>query len=367
MSDRKTLLSETKAALDTPALVVDLDVMAGNIDRIARTCRAHGVGWRPHTKGQKTSEIIRLELAAGAIGITCAKVGEAEAMVGAGITDILIANEIVGEIKVRRLVDLLTRADITVAVDHPRNIAELGAAAAGRGRRLGVVAEVDIGMHRAGVLPGSAVVELAKVAASHPGLAFRGVMGWESQAVTIADPKGKEKTVVEAVAQLTASAAACRAAGHTIDIVSCGGTGTFPYCIRQPGVTEVQIGGGIFSDMHYLTHYHSDFTPALTILATVISRPTPTRIVIDAGRKAMSGDAAMPQPLGLPPVRTMRLSAEHATIELEGASEAPDVGQKIELIVGYSDTTVHLHEEIVAVRSGRIEGVWRVIGRGKIK
>ncbi len=367
MRDRQRLESETTAALDTPALVVDLDIMAGNIERIARTCRDHGVGWRPHTKGQKTPEIIRLELAAGAIGITCAKVGEAEVMVGAGIGDILIANEIVGEIKLRRLVELLARTDITVCVDDPRNIAALGAAAAGRGRRLGIVAEVDIGMHRAGVLPGPAVVELAKAAAAHPGLAFRGVMGWESQAVTLADPKAKERTVVEAVAQLTASAAACRAAGFALDIVSCGGTGTFPYCIQQPGVTEVQIGGGIFSDMHYVTHYHNDFTPALTILATVISRPTPTRLVIDAGRKAMSGDAALPQPLGLPPVRTVRLSAEHATIELEAPSETPAVGDKIELIVGYSDTTVHLHEEIVATRSGRIEGIWRVIGRGKIK
>jgi D-serine deaminase-like pyridoxal phosphate-dependent protein len=153
MRDRQRLASETTAALDTPALLVDLDIMAGNIERIARTCRDHGVGWRPHTKGQKTPEIIRLELAAGAIGITCAKVGEAEVMVGAGIGDILIANEIVGEIKMRRLMELLARADITVCVDNPRNIAELGAAAAGRGKRLGIVAEVDIGMHRASSSP----------------------------------------------------------------------------------------------------------------------------------------------------------------------------------------------------------------------
>ena len=367
MTTRQAPLSETKAALDTPALLVDLDVLAGNIDRIASACRASGVGWRPHTKGQKTPEIIRLELAAGAIGITCAKVGEAEVMAGAGVGNILIANEIVGEIKVRRLVDLLGRADITVAIDDPRGVAELGAAAAGRGRRLGVVVEVDIGMHRAGVLPGKPVVELASIAAAHPGLHFRGVMGWESHAVTLADREAKRKTVAEAVGLLTASADACRAAGHKVDIVSCGGTGTFPYCIEQPGVTEVQVGGGIFSDMHYMTHYHADFVPALTVLATVVSRPMPTRIVLDAGKKAMSGDAAMPLPVGLPPQRSLKLSAEHATIELESASETPRVGEKIELIVGYSDTTVHLHEEIVGLRSGRIEGVWRIVGRGKIK
>ena len=149
--------------------------------------------------------------------------------------------------------------------------------------------------------------------------------------------------------------------------MSCGGTGTFPYCAQQPGVTEVQVGGAIFSDMHYLTHYHVDFASALTILATVSSRPTPTRIVIDAGKKAMSGDAAMPAPRGMPPISAMKLSAEHAKIELEQPNGNPKIGDKIELIVGYSDTTVHLHEEIVGVRGGRVESVWRVAGRGKIK
>ena len=132
-------------------------------------------------------------------------------------------------------------------------------------------------------------------------------------------------------------------------------------------MTEVQVGGAIFSDMHYLTHYHVDFAPALTVLATVSSRPTPTRIVVDAGKKAMSGDAAMPQPRGVPPVETMKLSAEHATIELQQPSETPRVGERIQFIVGYSDTTVHLHDEIVGLRNGLIECVWQVAGRGKIK
>jgi D-serine deaminase-like pyridoxal phosphate-dependent protein len=166
---------------------------------------------------------------------------------------------------------------------------------------------------------------------------------------------------------LAAGARACREAGHAVEIVSCGGTGTFPYCAQQSGVTEVQIGGAIFSDMHYLTHYHVDFSPALTVLTTVSSRPTPTRIVVDAGKKAMSGDAAMPAPSGLPPIAELKLSAEHTKIELEHPNDAPKVGDRIEFIVGYSDTTVHLHEEIVGVRGGRIECIWRVAARGKFK
>src|SRR5438046_2733407 len=264
-----SLIGQSKSALDTPALLVDLDIMEANIARIVATCRAHGVAWRPHTKAHKTPEIAHMQIAAGAIGITCAKLGEAEVMAAAGTRDILLANQIVGPIKIGRLV--------------------------------------------------------------------------------------------------AASASAGREAGYRVEVVSCGGTGTFPYCAQQPGVTEVQVGGAIFSDMHYLTHYHVDFALALTVLTTVTSRPTPTRIVVDAGKKTMSGDAAMPAPSGLPPIAALKLSAEHAKIELEQPSGTPKIGDKIEFVVGYSDTTVHLHEEIVGVRDGRIASIWRVAGRGKIK
>ena len=221
-------------------------------------------------------------------------------------------------------------------------------------------------MHRAGVLPGAPVVTLARAVVAEKGLRFVGVMGWESHAVTIAEPSEKARVVAAAIALLTSSADACRAAGLPVDIVSCGGTGTFPWCAQQSGVTEIEAGGAIFSDMHYRTHYHLDFPPALTLLATVTSRPTDTRVIIDAGKKAMSSDAAAPMPLGVVAER-VGLSAEHGTIVLAEANDKPRIGDKLELIVGYSDTTVHLHEEIVAVRNGRIEAVWRIAGRGRIK
>jgi len=367
MNDAASLIGLPKTELDTPALLVDLDVLEANIARIASTCRQHGVGWRPHLKGHKTLEIARKELAAGAVGITCAKLGEAEVMAAAGIRNTLIANQIVGPLKIRRLMALPADANPIVAVDSMANAAELADAAVGRGRVVQVVIEVDIGMKRAGVAPGAAVVALAKAIAERPGLRFRGLIGWEAHAVTIADPGEKERTVAAAVGLLTASATACRQAGYAVDIVSCGGTGSFPYCAMQPGVTDVQVGGAIFSDMHYRDHYHTDFPCALTLIATVTSRPTATRIVLDAGKKAMSGDAAMPLPIGLPAVRSLRLSAEHATIELEAPSEQPRIGDRIEFIVGYSDTTVHLHEEIVGIRSGSIECIWPVAARGRLK
>ena len=361
------LIGKDKAAVDTPALIVDLDILEANIARIAKTCRDNGIGWRPHTKAHKTPEIARLQLAAGAIGVACAKLGEAEAMAAAGIRDIFIVNQIVGAQKVRRLIDLIGLARPIVAVDCIANIDELAGAARAQGKTLDVVVEIDIGMHRAGVLPGAPVVALAQEIARRPGLRFVGVTGWESQATRIVDPVEKERVVVAAIAELTASARACSEAGHGVSVVSCGGTGTFPYCTQQPGITEVQTGGAIFSDVHYRTHYHVDFPYALTVLATITSRPTPTRIVFDAGKKTMSEDAAAPQPTGIPAVRAMKVSAEHTTVELERPSETPKVGDRIEFVVGYSDTTVHLHEEIIGIRDGRIEEVWRVAGRGKIK
>lgn len=363
----RDLIGQSKFALDTPALLVDLDVMEANIARIVATCRAHGVAWRPHSKAHKTPEIAHMQIAAGAIGVTCAKLGEAEVMAAAGIRDILIANQIVGSDKIGRLVRLAEQADPLVCVDSVENLIELDAAFGTLGKPLRVAIEVNIGMNRAGIEPGPSVAAFAQEIANRPGLRLVGVVGWESQATTIADPAEKERTVRNAVAALTASARACVAAGHGVAVVSCGGTGTFPYCAQQPGVTEVQIGGAIFSDMHYLTNYHVDFAPALTVLTTVTSRPTPTRIVVDAGRKSMSGDAAMPRPLGISQISAMKLSSEHAKIELQQPSAAPQIGDKIELIVGYSDTTVHLHEEIVGIRGDLVESIWRVAARGKVK
>jgi len=361
-----SLIGAPKTAVDTPALLVDLDVMEANIRRVAETCRANGVGWRPHTKGQKTLEILQKELAAGAIGVTCAKLGEAEVVAEAGIRDILIHNQIVGAAKTQRLAELTAIADPIVAVDNIAHVAELTAAMHGTGRELRVAIEVDIGMHRAGVQPGAPVVSLARSIAEQPGLRFVGVTSWESHAVTIADPSEKARVVADAIRLLTSSADTCRAAGLPVEIVSCGGTGTFPFCAQQPGVTEIEAGGIIFSDVHYRTHYHLDFPQALTLLATVTSRPTGTRVIIDAGKKAMSSDAAVPMPLGVNATK-VGLSAEHGTIELAEPSDLPRIGDKLELIVGYGDTTVHLHEEIVAVRNGRIEAIWRVAGRGRIR
>ena len=356
----------TLSELDTPALLVDVDGLEANMQQVASTCRRYGVNWRPHIKAHKSVDIARRQMAHGAVGITCAKLGAAEVMAEAGIGGIVVANQIVGSAKIGRLVRLLDRTDVIVCVDNADNVEALAAALGGTGRRLGVLIEVDTGMHRAGVEPAQ-VPGLARKIAAHPALRFAGLLTWEAHAVAIADPAAKAATVREAVARLVASAEACRDIGLDPGIVSCGGTGTFPHSIEQPGITEVQVGGAIFCDKLYRDVYNIDLPFALSLLTTVTSRPTPARIIVDAGKKAMSGDAALPEPIGMPSVASVRLSAEHTTIELDAPSETPRVGDQVAFIVGYSDTTIHLHEEIVVVRKGAVVDRWPVSARGRIK
>lgn len=361
------VLGADKRSLDTPALIVDLDVMQANIERIAIACRDAGIRWRPHTKGQKVPAIAQQLLAAGAIGVTCAKLGEAEVMAAAGIRDILVANQIAHPRKIARLMNLLGAADVMVAVDDPGNVAALDAAARESGRRLRVVIEINIGLNRAGVEPGEPCVALARVIARHPGLRFCGLMSWEGHAAPIRDPEAKAREVQRAVRKLTSSAELCRAAGFPVEIVSCGGTGTYALSAVQPGITEIQAGGGIFCDVHYRTNYGIDHPYAMTIMSTITSRPNALRIVCDAGKKTMSGDAALPMPLGLEDVKSVRLSAEHATIELGAPNHELRVGDPLEFVVGYTDTTVHLHETMYGVRNGRVEVAWPVAGRGRLQ
>jgi D-serine deaminase-like pyridoxal phosphate-dependent protein len=351
--------------LDTPVLLADLGVVEANIARLAAYFRKAEVNWRPHTKGQKVPALAHKELAAGAIGVTCAKLGEAEVMAAAGIRDILIANQVVGAAKAARLAGLLGHADVIVTLDSLENAEELSGAVARRGRQLRVLVEVNVGMNRAGIEPGRPVVRFSEKVSQLPGLRFAGVMGWEGHCGGIADPGEKRRAIETAVGLLVDSAELCRQASLPVEIVSCGGTSTFQVTAHLPGMTEIQAGGGIFGDVLYATR-GVEHPFGLTVLSTVTSRPTPTRIIVDAGRKTMSADVALPRPKGLGGVQSVSLSAEHGRIELAEPNEAIRVGDKLEWIVGYGDTTVCLHDTMVGVRDGVVETVWPVLARGKL-
>ncbi|GBD49870.1 DSD1 family PLP-dependent enzyme [Methylopila sp. Yamaguchi] len=367
MSEAPALIGVDVGALDTPSLVVDLDVMEANLARIAASCAKGGVAWRPHCKTHKSPEIAKLQIAAGAVGVTCAKLAEAEVMADAGIADILVANQIVGPIKIERLMALRAQAHITVAVDGTENAEALSEAAARRGLTLDVVIEVDTGARRAGVPPGLPVLELARRVAALPGLRLAGVMTWEAHTTKISDPKEKRAAIEDAIGALVASADLCRENGIAIGIVSCGGTGTFATAAAIAGVTEIQAGGGVFGDVRYRTIYNVPLAYGLTVHATVTSRPTPRRIVCDAGKKAMSVDSGVPLPLDLPPVASVSFSAEHGKIELQSDQASPRVGDRIRFVVGYADTTVHLHDAIFAARGGRVERIWPIAPAAKLR
>ena len=357
-----------KADLDTPALLVDLPTMERNLACMADTIiRQAGVNWRPHTKGIKIPDIARRLLDAGAIGVTCAKLGEAEVMAEGGIGDILIANQIVGPTKIARLVDLRERADVIVAVDNKENVEDLGWAAVQKGVQLRILIEVDVGIKRAGVEPGDPVLALARSIVACEGLVFSGLMAWESPALRIEDPKEKRRTVTELLTRVTDSAQLCRDAGIPVGIISCGGTGTYRYSAFHPGVTEIQAGGGIFSDINYRTSFRVDHPYALTVLATVTSRPTADRIICDAGRKTINAETALPEAIDVPDVSAIRLSAEHGIIELSRPNDFPRLGDRIEFVVGYADVTVALHDVLYGIRDGAVESAWPILGRGRLQ
>ncbi len=355
-----------KDELDTPALWVDLDKMERNIRRLANYFREAGIAWRPHTKGIKTPAIAHKCVEAGAIGVTCAKLGEAEVMAAGGIKDILVANQVVGPQKVARLVNLRMHADVIVAVDSMENAQEISRAAIAKGVIVRVLVEVNSGMNRCGVEPGQPTVDLAMRVAALPGIHLAGLMAWEGHVVGLKDAEEKRAKCLEAVAKLTSSADLCRKAGLTIGIVSCGGSGSYQITSHLSGVTESQTGGAVFTDVTYRT-WGVPLEPSLFVLATVISRPAPTRAVCDAGHKTVDYHIHFPEVVGIPGVLLNHPSAEHGTMELEGEHVPLKIGDKIDLLVSYGDWTVYKHDYLYGVRAGIVETEWPILGRGALQ
>ncbi len=352
--------------LDTPALWVDLDCMARNIAALADYFQRAGVAWRPHTKGIKVPAIAHQLLAAGAHGLTCAKLGEAEVMAAAGIDDILVANQIVTPAKITRLVNLRAQVDVKVAVDDAANVSAIGIAAQAKGVIVGLLIEVDTGMNRSGTQPGAATLALARHIAATPGVALRGLMTWEGHNLEHQDPQVKQRGIEDSVGKLLETAALCRASGLPIDIVSCGGSGTYQITARIAGVTEIQAGGGIFCDMMY-QGWGVTLEPALFVKASVTSRPAATRIILDAGFKTMTRGFAQPKPLGVEHLASSAYSAEHCILTLSAPDAGHPVGSALDFIVGYSDATVFVHDVLYGLRAGVVETVWPVLGRGKLR
>lgn len=361
-------IGQSKSALDTPALCIDLAVMEDNIGRMSNYIRERGLNWRPHEKCHKTPAIAWKQLAAGAIGVTCAKVSEAEVMAAAGIRDILIANMIVGQPKWERLAGLCRSADPIVACDHFAQVEPLAETCLRNGVTCRVIIEVNIGLDRVGSRPGRDTFELAAAISKLKGVKFAGIMGYEGHLLRIDDPNEKRQRIQEALGVLSDCAEKLQASGLPCTIVSAGGTGSYQIAANCPGITELQAGGGIFADPFYSQSCHVDgLESSLTVLATVVSRPALDRAVLDSGRKTLNPDAQPPIVKGWPDAEIKRLSAEHCELTLGPLSQNLKIGDKVELIVGYADFTTVLHENFWGFRGDRLEVVWPILGRGKLQ
>jgi D-serine deaminase-like pyridoxal phosphate-dependent protein len=360
------LVGKPLSEVDTPSLVLDLDALQANIQRMASYFADRRCKLRPHFKSHKCTQISRLQMQAGAVGITCAKLGEAEVLADAGIRHILIANQIVGPIKIARLVELASRAEPIVAVDSMDNMRMLSEFAARAKVVIGVLVEVDIGMNRCGVQPGKATLELVKVISSSPGLKFKGLQGYEGHIVDLRDEEERTEKVRAALAPLIETRRLIEESGIPVEIVTGGGTGSYTITGNFPGMDEVQAGSYACMDWWY-SDIRPEFRQAQTILATVISRPSPQMAIVDVGRKGIGAEFGPPRVKELPGATVSKFgSEEHAGVAFSESNDLP-VGARLELIPSHGCTTCNLYREYVVHRNGMVMDVWPIEGAGRMR
>lgn len=350
--------------IDTPALLVDYDALCANINQMAAFFAEKTAVLRPHIKSHKCPQIARLQLEAGAVGITCAKVSEAEVFAQAGVLDILIANQITGEVKIDRLTDLAKTCDVKVAVDDPANVEDLDRFCQMKGIQLGVLVEVDLGMARCGVQPGEDTLRLVKNIISRPNLKFEGLQAYEGHLVLIKDPEQRAEKVIQDFAALKKTCLLLTEADFEPRIISGGGTGTFDISGTQTPLTEIQVGSYVFMDQTYLA-VRPDFQSSITVLSTVVSRPVPERLVTDTGLKSMTSEFGWPTLLGGYASEMQYLSEEHAVLTLLDPAEVHLVGgDKVRFIPSHVCTTVNLHDNFYVHQNGKLIDIWPISARG---
>ena len=359
------------AEVDTPALILDLDPFERNLARMADAVRGQPVRLRPHAKSHKCAEIALHQIAAGAVGVCCQKVSEAEALVAGGVGDVLVANEVVGVGKLARLAALARRAQLAVCVDAVQNVLDLDAAAARAGVRLDLLVEINVGADRCGVAPGAPALALARSIAAGRNLRFAGLQAYHGGAQHLRSVVERRSAIGRAVELVRSTRALIEADGIACATVTGAGTGSFPLELASGAYDELQPGSYIFMDADYNRNEYDAswprFEQSLFVWTTVMSRPTPSRAVVDAGLKASSVDSGMPQPRGLPGVEYVKASDEHGVLAIAPGAKAPALGEKLLLVPGHCDPTVNLYDWFVCVRRGVVEALWPVSARGALR
>ena len=343
------------AALDTPALAADLDVLERNINGMAKHCDQLGIPLRVHTKTHKVPEIAKLQTAAGSQGITCQKLGEAEVMVDVGIDNILIPYNIVGEPKLKRLTALTKRARITVALDSEETATGISQQATADSCVVPVIVELDTGSGRCGVQSPQKAQHLAQQIVKMKGIDFQGVMTYPSSI--------RAKPFIEETLDLLSSD------GIPVNIISGGGTGS-EASSKEIGCTETRSGSYVYEGMTRIGNSEM-LAPercVLRVVVTVVSTPTSERIIIDGGMKTFA--SYPPTPYGHiiehPDAKIYGMSVEHGHVNVSECSHRFKVGEQLSVIPLHQGMTSNLHDELVGVRDNKIETIWQIAGRGKV-
>lgn len=358
------------AEVDTPALLLDLDAFDRNLARMRDAVAGTGVSLRPHAKSHKCPQIALRQIEAGAVGVCCQKVSEAEALVDGGVRDVLIANEVVGERKLERLARLAKRAGLSVCVDHADMVRATQAAAAKAGAQLDVLVEVNVGANRCGVEPGAAVVELARLVVASANLRFAGLQAYQGSAQHLRSAEQRQAAIAGAGQKVRETLDALSAAAITCEKVTGAGTGTFTLEAGSGIWHELQVGSYVFMDADYARNDWTGsgapaFEHSLFVWTSVMSVPRADRVIVDAGLKASSVDSGMPVVFGRPDIEYLRPSDEHGMLRLPNGTVMP-LGHKLKLVPGHCDPTVNLYDHFVCIRGERVEALWPITARGSL-
>ena len=358
--------------VDTPALLVDLDALEYNVRRMQTMVVERGVRLRPHSKTHKCVVIARLQMDHGAVGVCAQKVAEAETLVRAGIGNVLVSNQVVGQRKLERLAALAGEAQIGVCVDNADNVVRMSEQAVRFGTQIDVLVEIEVGCQRCGVTPGEPVVALAKQIDSAPGLRFAGLQAYHGGAQHLRPIEERRAAIAEAVASTTDTVSRLKTIGLDCETVGGAGTGTYEFERDSQVYNELQVGSYVFMDADYAKNLDatgnpvSEFRQSLFVIATVISCTAGERAVIDAGLKALTFDSGVPDIADRDGLTYSRPSDEHGRIRAERGSELPTVGDKLRLIPGHCDPTVNLYDWYVGIRENRVTALWPVAARGAL-
>lgn len=362
------------SSVDTPQLIVSEEILHRNIAEMASFAASINVQLRPHIKTHKSVEIARLQIAAGAVGVTCAKVGEAEVMVNdAGVDDVLLAYPIVGARKYERIVALMERARIALAVDSETAIETISRAMIRHERRIDIYLEVNTGQNRSGVMWGDEALTFAKNVDRHPNLRLAGIMTHEGHVSSFA-PDEIGKQAIAAGDKMIQTAEMIRNSGIELQTVSVGSTPAARMTPTVAGVTEMRPGTYVFNDSS-LFRFGDQWGVedcAARFVATVVSRAADDRCVIDAGSKTLAldpnaGHKGHGYIVGHPDVIISKLSEEHGVCELPAGEEGFQVGDTVEVIPNHICPTINLMDQMAIVRDGEVVDFWKVAARGKVQ